>query len=291
MATGLTDLATALPHVTVVQHDDPVTNQPVAITITFKVRYTSAQLTSSSNGLVTVGPATTFHLLATTTTYLRPGTAPTYRITGELEHFGISLFGDTTFITVAFESFTYSAMTGKKASVHSVVQSVDFGDALSFIKILEGFLASLDGDLGPRIDVKPTGVTVSYSLPLPDATLGVITISNMALSATLDIPYNTNLPVTLDFAFCTQENPFQVAITLFGGGGYFAITLAVSGLRKLQAAIEVGLVASLDLGVASGACRWRRASTSSCRPSSTRRRARSPASRCSSPASSRRPAS
>ena len=52
--------------------------------------------------------------------------------------------------------------------------------------------------------------------------------------------------------FCTQESPFQLSIGMFGGGGHFAVVLAVNGVQSLQTALEVGLVGSLDLGVASG---------------------------------------
>jgi hypothetical protein len=178
----------------------------------------------------------------------------TYNVTGILSEFDIDLFGPDEadqFLVIDIEKVSFVAQTGAQPTVGASVRSVDFGQALSFVDILEQFLSSIGGDGGPAIDVQPSGITVVYSLPIPNASLGVISISNMSLHAELDLPFS-GAPVTATFVFCTQENPFQLSIGIFGGGGSFAVVLAINGVQSLQAALEVGLVGSLDLGVASG---------------------------------------
>jgi hypothetical protein len=59
-------------------------------------------------------------------------------------------------------------------------------------------------------------------------------------------------PLSVRFNFCTREQPFNLTVTLFGGGGFFGITLDPHGIQILEASFEFGASISIDLGVASG---------------------------------------
>ncbi|MBX9715372.1 MAG: hypothetical protein K2X42_02125, partial [Burkholderiaceae bacterium] len=48
------------------------------------------------------------------------------------------------------------------------------------------------------------------------------------------------------------EQPFNLSVSMFGGGGFFGITLDPSGVQILEAAFEFGACISIDFGVASG---------------------------------------
>ena len=54
------------------------------------------------------------------------------------------------------------------------------------------------------------------------------------------------------FNFCSRENPFRLTVWLFGGGGFFGITITPEKCRVLEAAFEFGACVALDFGVASG---------------------------------------
>ena len=54
------------------------------------------------------------------------------------------------------------------------------------------------------------------------------------------------------FALSERHKPFLVTVSLFGGGGFFALALNASGIEQIEAAIEFGGNISLNLGVASG---------------------------------------
>jgi hypothetical protein len=84
----------------------------------------------------------------------------------------------------------------------------------------------------------------------------VISITNMKLSAQLTIPFSGDL-ITIAFAFCEKEHPFLLAVWIFGGGGYVSITLALAGLVEFDVALEFGVTAQLDFGVAAGGCHVR----------------------------------
>ena len=97
----------------------------------------------------------------------------------------------------------------------------------------------------------PLGVHAGLAIGLPPAGVGVFALKNIAFSAGLTIPFLDGKPV-VDFGFARRDNPFLLAVSLFGGGGFFHIELDTDGIRMLEAAFEFGAVAALDIGVASG---------------------------------------
>ena len=173
----------------------------------------------------------------------------TYTIHGELDDFTLVLFGSAaTFIAISFTSFTFDAKTGAKTSVNPQISAVTFEGPLSFISDLEQLLSSLDG---PSIDVTSAGIEASYTLALPDVTLGVFSLSNLSLSGAVNIPFDGS-PVRVRFAFCSQDNPFLLTIYIFGGGGFFALAIGADGIEQIQVSLEFGAAISINLGVASG---------------------------------------
>ena len=63
----------------------------------------------------------------------------------------------------------------------------------------------------------------------------------------------TGGPLIMRFNFCEKHQPFQLTVSALGGGGFLALEFDVKGLRTLEAALEFGAAASINLGVASGA--------------------------------------
>jgi hypothetical protein len=88
-------------------------------------------------------------------------------------------------------------------------------------------------------------------LALPNIQLGAFTLSNVSFGAIVDLPF-TGDPMSVKFNFCQKQQPFTLTISLLGGGGFFAVAFDMHGLLSLEAALEFGASASLDLGVASG---------------------------------------
>jgi hypothetical protein len=174
----------------------------------------------------------------------------TYSIHGELTNFTLVLFGKkgAEFIDIAFSSFTFDAKTGAKPSIKPQISGVTFAGPLSFIQDLEQLLSSLDG---PSIDVTSAGVAASYTLALPDVTVGVFSLSNLSLTGGVNIPFDGS-PVRVRFSLCSQDNPFLLTIWIFGGGGFFAVAVGADGIEMIQVSLEFGAAISIDLGVASG---------------------------------------
>jgi hypothetical protein len=183
---------------------------------------------------------------------ISPAGPSAFTIDGEFDNFKIVLFGNALpFLKLSFDSLKFHLQTGKGPDIDPEISGVEFQGALTFINTFAQFLGS--GDNGPQVKPTPTGITAGYTLPLPDLAAGVITIKNMKLSAQLTIPFSGDL-ITITFAFCEKEHPFLLGVWIFGGGGYVSISLALAGLVELDVALEFGVTAQLDFGVAAGGC-------------------------------------
>ncbi|MGO9661018.1 MAG: hypothetical protein ACLP7F_22025 [Acidimicrobiales bacterium] len=196
-------------------------------------------------------PDMTTNLLVTADIYT-PISNPaqtTYAVHGELTNFELVLFGsDASFIGITFSSFTFDSKTGAKTSVQPNIDTVTFLGPLSFIQDLSQLLSSLGG---PSIDVTAAGIAASYTLPLPDVTVGIFSLTNLSLSGAVNIPFDGS-PVRVRFSLCTQDNPFLLTIYVFGGGGFFGLAIGADGIEEIQVELEFGAAVSINLGVASG---------------------------------------
>jgi hypothetical protein len=106
---------------------------------------------------------------------------------------------------------------------------------------------------GPSIDLvaNPAGVRAGFAIALPPLSVGVFTLRDVALGAALTLPFADGKPV-VDFNVSRRDHPFLVAVAIFGGGGFFHLQVDTAGIKQLEAAIEFGATASIDIGVASG---------------------------------------
>jgi hypothetical protein len=174
-------------------------------------------------------------------------------LTGKLNHFSIAFFH---VLELGFDSFDFASNSGKKTDVNVALNPampVKFTGDLEFVEGLRKLIPpGVFGD-GVSIDLlqNPLGVHAGVGIGLPPASVGVFALKNIAFAAGLTIPFLDGKPV-VDFAFARRDNPFLLAVVLLGGGGFFHIELDTEGIRMLEASLEFGAVAALDIGVASG---------------------------------------
>lgn len=174
-------------------------------------------------------------------------------VTGQLRDFNLDLFGkDTTyFLQIPFDSLTFRAETGKKTDVDVEISAdgVSFQGALSFVQELATYLNF--GGSGLVIDTSGPAITAVLTLAIPSIGMGVFALENIAFSAGVAIPYNGD-PVRVTFGLCSRENPFQLEIMMFTGGGYVGLGVGVDGVELLEFGFDFGLGISIDIGIASG---------------------------------------
>jgi len=178
--------------------------------------------------------------------------APPYTLVrGVLTNFGIEF---AKVVRIGFSAFEFKAEAGRKPVIDVKLKPGDpigFLGALSFVDELRKHIPpGLFGD-GPSLDINATRIRAGFGIALPPLTVAVFSLRNVTLNTALELPFSNGQP-TFDFGFCERHQPFELAVALLGGGGFFHLQVDTAGIRQLEAALEFGAVAALDLGVASG---------------------------------------
>ena len=171
----------------------------------------------------------------------------TFAVTCSLDEFTL----DLEVVVLEFERVLFRVLGGKKPEVDVRLRRFDFGGPLSFVQSLRDVIP-LDGFSDPpRVDVTAEGITSGFSVGLPNLSIGVFSLENLAIAAGFAVPF-IGKPMCAWFRFCERENPARLTVALFGGGFYFGVTVNADGLQVLEGAIEFGAAVSIDLGVAAG---------------------------------------
>jgi hypothetical protein len=161
------------------------------------------------------------------------------------------LIAPASFIELNFEKIEFKVDSGAKMDVDVLLNDIKFVGPLSFVETLRD-LIPLDGFSDPPfLDITPQGIDAGFSVTLPTVAIGLFNLSNLSLGAGFTVPF-IGQPLSVRFNFCTREQPFNLTVSLFGGGGFFGITLDPHGIQILEASFEFGASISIDLGVASG---------------------------------------
>jgi hypothetical protein len=183
------------------------------------------------------------------------GSAPTYRIEGELTNFAVVLLpAPNDLISIGFDSVSFTAEKDKKVDTSVELNDIQFRGILEFVNELREYLP-LDGFSDPPIlDIVTApnpGLNVGYTLGIPTIGIGILTIQNISLSAGFFLPFG-DAPMNFHFAFCERQQPFILTVSLFGGGGFFSMDVGIEKVVMIEAALEFGAAAAINLGVASG---------------------------------------
>jgi hypothetical protein len=158
-------------------------------------------------------------------------------------------------IGVSFKYLEFKTGSSQKTDVKVELATpvpISFMGPLSFVNSLQSIIPSsgFAGD-GPYVDLSPTGVTAGFSISIPSIEVGICSIANISLGASVTLPF-TGDPLLLAFNFCTRENPFLLTVSCFGGGGFFRLVTSLKQIETVEAAFEFGASMSLNVGVASG---------------------------------------
>ncbi|MFD0385078.1 hypothetical protein ACFQ2B_31110 [Streptomyces stramineus] len=152
---------------------------------------------------------------------------------------------------LTFQRVRFTARAGKKLDVEIVFRGIKFIGPLAFVDTLRK-LIPIDGFSDPPgLRVTPSGIVATYALPLPNLAIGVFSLENLRLAASLDLPF-VGKPLEASFSFCTRQAPFRLTVSMLGGGGFFGIVITPERVAVLEAALEFGAALSMNLGVASG---------------------------------------
>ena len=231
----------------------PTISQQVANDGTRTVTYTLQTQLQPWTVFAPVSTDGAFTLTATVT--ITPSGGTTFKVQGVVDAFTITVLDGAPIIQIPFgdaasPGATFTASSGTKSNIQVNVGQPTFEGALSFVNALEQFLSDIGGS-GVSIDVEPAQISASLSLALPSVGVGVFNLENLALSASVVIPFLGEATVAT-FGFCSQEQPFSLTVMCFGGGGYLLVGVGLTSLESLTASFDFEGQFALDLGVASG---------------------------------------
>ncbi|GAA3985184.1 hypothetical protein GCM10022279_05440 [Comamonas faecalis] len=181
----------------------------------------------------------------------KSGGTPKIEVVCGLKHFDLVLIGAAAFLELNFEKIEFNVDSGAKMNVDVRLTDIKFLGPLSFVETLRD-LIPLDGFSDPPyLDISAQGIEAGFSLALPNVAVGVLSLTNLSLAAAVTVPF-IGQPLAARFNFCTREQPFNLTVCMFGGGGFFGVTVDPKGVQILEAAFEFGASVSMNFGVASG---------------------------------------
>ena len=181
----------------------------------------------------------------------KSGGTPKIGVVCSLKHFDLVLINPAAFLELNFEKIEFAIDSSAKMNVDVLLSDIKFVGPLSFVETLKD-LIPLDGFSDPPyLDISPSGVDAGFNMALPSIAVGMFSLSNLSLGAGFTVPF-IGQPLSVRFNFCTREQPFNLTVSLFGGGGFFGITIDPHGVQIMEAAFEFGASISINLGVASG---------------------------------------
>lgn len=156
-------------------------------------------------------------------------------------------------LTLKFDKVAFTQHDDQAPHLDIEGLSVGFGGALKLLQALQDELESFLHlpDNRPTVRASEKGVTATYSLSVPSIPAGAFLIRNITMRAGLDVPFD-GAPVSVSLSFATRDNPFDVTILAFGGGGYIDLTLGPEGLRRLEASLDFLASLEVDFVVARG---------------------------------------
>lgn len=176
---------------------------------------------------------------------------PSADVSAELRDFALVLLPGEPLMAMNFSRIGFRVGANTKPEVDVVFGGMEFLGALGFIETLRRMIP-FDGFADPPyVDVSPAGVTAGFDLELPNVSVGVFSLENIALGADARVPFLGDA-VTVGFSFCSKESPFRLTVMCIGGGGWVALRLSPMGMVALEVGLEAAASLAVDLGVASG---------------------------------------
>lgn len=179
------------------------------------------------------------------------GAPPSVDISAELVEFALNLLPGAPLMGLNFSRIGFRVGSSGKPEVDVVFTGIEFLGPLSFIDTLRRMIPFDAFSDPPYVDVSPEGVKAGFDLALPNVSVGVFSLENIALGADARVPFLGDA-VSVGFHFCSKDSPFRLTVMCIGGGGWVELRAAPKGLVVLEMGLEACASLSVDLGVASG---------------------------------------
>jgi hypothetical protein len=180
---------------------------------------------------------------------------PTVITDGTVSNFTLSIPPQGTLLELGFKELKFHAETGALPTTTFSIGTAKLTGNLAFVQKLQEALPQV-GNTGPTVDVSDKAIKATFVTVVPTPlSMGAFMLRNLLLKAAVTLSF-VNEPLLVEFSFASREQPFLVAVSAFGGGGYLELAIggggSDSGLQRFVGAIEFGACAAMDFGVAAG---------------------------------------
>ena len=167
--------------------------------------------------------------------------------TCRIENFMLVLPPGGDLVKLHFKALTFLQKPGHAPDLDVDGFNFELGGDLGLLKTLQ---EEVDfGSAAPTIRSTPHGMRAGYSLAVPEVKAGMFTMSNIAASVGVEVPFDGR-PIVTSLAFASRDDPFNLSVSIFGGSGYLLFEIAEEGIRTLEASLDFGASVAISLGVA-----------------------------------------
>ena len=209
------------------------------------------RLKDSSDGVLRVDGSTME--LTTSTAPPPPGsTVPSTRNTCTITDVEIALPPEAPLLHLTFSKVEFRQEGQRPPELVLDGPQVAFAGALQMLDELVQALAVLGDDKNrPVINATPQGITARYALTVPEVESPTFILRNIAVLVGLEVPFDSDRRPTVTLGFASREDPFNLSVSAFGGGGYVALQLTPGQPARLEVSLEFGAALAIGLGLAS----------------------------------------
>ncbi len=196
---------------------------------------------------------TRFTLSAEASISLDATLRPKATVSARLSNFSLQLLFAGNGVLIRFRSFMFVIDAAGTTTFRPDIDSVELkGAIMAFIQALQELLKDILGDIGISINLLPSGVEIQLpSFNFPSLSFGAFLLQNLNIASSVEVSFRSQ-PTSYKFNFSTPDNPFTVAVGIYGGAGSFALIVDTREIRSFSASFGFGAFARLDLGIASG---------------------------------------
>ncbi|WP_207546450.1 hypothetical protein [Methylobacterium indicum] len=180
------------------------------------------------------------------------GKPPTVAVVGEVGPFTLRLLPMFEAVRIGFRGLTFTAGSGRTPDFDVRFGRTEIGEDAKFLEQLQEYLSPKGGGLKVALSSGSPGIEASYGVNLGTFGVGTLSFSNVVLFAGAKLPFD-NKPAAFTISIGRPSAPFLISSTIFGGGGYLALTTRDNGqFDSFECSFDYGGVAAFGFGPLSG---------------------------------------
>ncbi len=172
-------------------------------------------------------------------------------LSGSITNFSLQFpGGDSKLIVAEIAKFSFQKISGANPHFDIVFGEIHFAGQLQYVETIADNLKSLFSSAGMQLQILVDRIKASLALPVPDIDLAAFSVANVCFLTTLQFQFfETEKALRLIFSLSSRQNPFELAIGIYKGGGYFSVEMTPKGgLESIDMALEFGLKVGFSIG-------------------------------------------